>query len=202
MSDSSQMAPVFTTLAKTWQQHKQLPVAAYYYAKAAKLENSEKKLNFAGQFFLDLLHEAGSAEMQMWESQQAIACFERSLEIAPGNDTTKMALAAGYIEGTGETMKGVQLLLGITREKPDNIPANLMLGRMSIQSGQYDKAIQRYETVLKLEPENTEALYFLAEAHKGKGDKEKAIELLEKCKKIVNKPEFSRDIDEYIKSFK
>jgi tetratricopeptide (TPR) repeat protein len=73
---------------------------------------------------------------------------------------------------------------------------------MSIQSGQYDKAIQRYETVLKLEPKNTEALYFLAEAYKGKGNKEKAIELLEECKKIVNKPEFSKDIDEYIKSFK
>jgi len=202
MSDSLQMAPVFTTLAQTWQQHKQLPVAAYYYAKAAKLENSEKKLNFAGQFFLDLLHEAPSAEVQMWESLQAVACFERSLEVNPDNDTTKMALAAGYIEGTGETMRGVQLLLGITREKPDNIPANLMLGRMSIQSGQYDKAVQRYETVLKQEPENTEALYFLAEAYKGKGNKEKAIELLEKCKKIVNKPEFSKDIDQYINSFK
>ena len=202
MRDSSQMAPVFTTLAQTWQQHKQLPVAAYYYAKAAKLENSEKKLNFAGQFFLDLLHDAPSAEVQMWEAGQAIACFERSLEINPDNDTVKMALAAGYIEGAGETMKGVQLLLGVTREKPDNIPANLMLGRMSIQSGQYDKAVERYETVLKQEPENTEALYFLAEAWKGKGNKEKAIELLEKCKKVVNKPEFSRDIDEYIKSFK
>ena len=202
MSDSSQMAPVFTTLAKTWQQHKQFPVAAYYYAKAAKLENSEKKLNFAGQFFLDILHDAGSAEMQMWEAEEAVACFQRSLELNPDNDTAKMALAAGYIEGTGETMKGVQLLLGIVREKPGNIAANLMLGRMSIQSGQYDKAIQRYETVLQQEPENTEALYFLAEAWKGKGNKQKAIELLEKCKKIVNKPEFSRDIDEYINSFK
>lgn len=200
--DSSRMAPVFTSLAKTWQQHKQLPVAAYYYAKAAKLENSEKKLNFAGQFFLDLLHEAGSPEVQMWMAQQAVACFKQSLEVNPNNDTTKMALAAGYIEGTGETMAGVQLLLGITREKPDNIPATLMLGRMSIQSGQYDKAIQRYETVLKLEPKNTEALYFLAEAYKGKGDKAKAIELLEECKKIVNKPEFSKDIDNYINSFK
>ncbi|RYD54643.1 MAG: tetratricopeptide repeat protein [Sphingobacteriales bacterium] len=202
MHDSSRMASVFTRLAKTWQQHKQMPAAAYYFAKAAKLENSEKSLNFAGQFFLDLIHDAGSQEIATWEAQEAIDCFKRALVINPDNDTTKMALAASYIEGTGETMQGVQLLLGITREKPDNVPATLMLGRLAIQSGQFDKAIQRFETVLKIEPKNTEAMYFLAEAYKGKGNKEKAIELFEQTKKIVNNPDFSRDIDQYINSFK
>lgn len=200
--DSSGMVPVFMDIAKQWQEHKQLPVAAWYLAKAAKLENSEKKLNFAGQFFLDLMHDAGSASVQVWEAQEAVACFQQSLAINPANDTVKMAMAAVYIEGTGETMQGVQLLLGITREKPENIPANLMLGKLAIQSGQYDKALSRFETVLKQEPENTEAIYFLAEAYKGKGDKEKAIALLEKCKKLVNKPAFSKDIDAYINSFK
>lgn len=202
MHDSSRMASVFMRLAKTWQQHKQLPAAAYFYAKAAKLENSEKNLNFAGQFFLDLIHDAGSQEVAAWEAREAVDCFQRALAINPDNDTTKMALAASYIEGTGETMQGVQLLLGITREKPDNVPANLMLGRLSIQSGQFDKAIQRFETVLKTEPKNTEAMYFLAEAYKGKGNKEKAIELFKQTKKIVNNPDFSRDIDQYINSFK
>jgi tetratricopeptide (TPR) repeat protein len=201
-TDSVHMAPHFINMAKLWQEHKKLPVAAYYYALAAKLENSEKSLNFAGQLFLDLVHETNVPGIQIWEAQQAVACFQRSLEINPANDTVKMALAAGFIEGTGETMQGVQLLLGITREKPDNIPANLMLGRLSVQSGQFDKALGRFETVLKQDPVNTEALYFIAEAYKGKGDKQKAIEYLEQCKKVVNKPEFSRDIDQYINSFK
>ncbi len=202
ISDSSQMAPLFINLAKLWQEHKQLPVAANYYALAAKLDNSEKSLNFAGQLFLDLMHETDAAGVQIWEAQQAVSCFQQSLQVKPDDDTVKMALAAAYIEGTGETMQGVQLLLGITREKPDNIPANIMLGRLSVQSGQFDKAIGRFETVLKQEPKNTEALYFLAETYKGKGDKQKAIELFEECKKVVNKPEFSRDIDQYINSFK
>jgi len=200
--DSAAMAPLFTDLAKEWQQHKQLPIAAFYYAKSAKLDNSEKKLNFAGQLFLDVLHDAGSAGVQVWEGQQAIACFERSLELNPNNDTVKLAMAAGYIEGTGELMQGVQILRGIVNEKPDNIPANLMLGKMSIQSGQFDKAISRFEKVLSVAPNNTEAMYFLAEAYKGKGDKQKAIELFTKCKELVNKPDFSKDIDQYINSFK
>lgn len=200
--DSAAMSPQFTSLAKLWQQHKQLPIAAFYYAKAAKLDNSEKKLNFAGQLFLDLIHDAGAPGVQVWEGQQAISCLERSLEINPKNDTAKLAMAAAYIEGTGQLMQGVQVLREITREKPDDIPANLMLGKLSVQSGQFDKAIKRFETVLKQEPENKEALYFLAESYKGIGDKQKAIELFEKCKKVVNDPAFSRDIDQYITSFK
>lgn len=202
ITDSSAMAPVFWTLAKSWQEHKQFPVAAYYYAKSAKLENSEKNLNFAGQIFLDLIHRGGSPGLQAWEAQQSIDCFTRSLKLNPNNDTVKMALAAAYVEGTSEPMQGIQILLGIAREQPDHIPANLMLGRFALQSGQTDKAIQRFETVLKQEPQNTEALYFLAEAYKNAGNKAKAIELLEKCKKIVNKPEFNKEIDQYINSFK
>jgi len=202
LRDSSRMAAVFLELAHVWDTHKQPAIAAYYGAKAAKLENSEKKLNFAGQFFLELMHETESPSVQMWEAQEAIDCFKRSLAINPDNDSTKVALATGYIEGTGETMNGVQLLLGITREKPDNEQANILLGKLAIQSGQFDKAIKRLERMVQREPRNTEALYFLAEAYKGKGDKQKAIKLFEKCKLLVNKPEFSKDIDQYINSFK
>jgi tetratricopeptide (TPR) repeat protein len=201
--DSSQMADVFIHLAQVWQKNKQLPLAAYYGAKAAKLENSEKKLTFAGQFFLDIMHDTTAPpSVQLWEAHEAEACLQQSITLAPDNDTPKLALASVYLEATGEPMRGVELLLGITREKPDDIPANLMLGRMSIQSGQFDKALGRFETVLKQEPQNTEALYFMAEAYKGKGNKAKAIELFEQCKRIVNKPAFSRDIDQYINSFK
>jgi lipopolysaccharide biosynthesis regulator YciM len=200
--DSSSMAASFSSLAKAWQEHKQLQVAAYYHAKAAKLENSPKKLNFAGQLFLELMSHATSESIHVWDADQAIACFQRSLELEPGNDTTKIALASTLIEGKGETMEGVQMLLAITRENPDNVPANITLGRLAIQSGQFDKAIGRFETILKQEPKNTEAMYFLAESYKGKGEKDKAVQLFEECKKLVNNPEFSREIDQYITTFK
>lgn len=202
MRDSSRMAVVFTKLSKIWERNKQLQVAAYYAAKAAKLENSEKKLTFAGQFFLQLMENEGSPSVQAWDAGEAVSCLEQSLKINPDNEETKLALATGYIEGSGEPMRGVQILLAITNEKPGDIPANLLLGKMSVQSGQFDKAIGRFETVLKQDPENREALFFLAQAYEGKGDKKKAIEVLEKCKKIVNDPGFSNEIDQRINSLK
>lgn len=200
--DSSGMAVLFLQVAGILERQEQLPAAAWYRAKWAKLENSEKSLTFAGQLFLQLMEHEHSPSMQLWEAREAIACLEQSQQLNPNNEDTKLALASAYIQGAGEPMKGVQILLAITREKPNDIPANMLLGRMSIQSGQFDKAIVRFETVLKLEPENKEAVYFLAQAYEGKGDKPKAIELLERCKKIVNNPAFSRDIDEHINSLK
>lgn len=200
--DSMKLAGIFMQLSNLWEHGKQLPVAAFYRARSAKLENSEKKLTFAGQFFLQLMENESVPSMQAWEAGEAVICLEQSLKINPDNEDTKLALATGYIEGTGEPMRGVQILLAITHDKPGDIPANMLLGRMSIQSGQFDKAIGRFETVLKQEPENKEALYFLAQAYEGKGDKKKAIELLEKCKKIVNDPAFSNDIDQKINSLK
>lgn len=200
--DSSRMAVVFTKLSGVWERNKQYPVGVFYRAKAAKLENSEKKLTFAAQLFLELLEHEGNRAIQLWEASEAISCLELSLKLDSTNEEAKLAMASAYIQGTGQPMVGVQMLLAITREKPDDVPANMLLGRMSIQSAQYEKAIKRFETVLKTEPNNKEALYFLAQAYEETGNKQKAIELLEKCKMVVNNPEFSRDIDQHINSLK
>jgi tetratricopeptide (TPR) repeat protein len=202
MHDSSRMAPVFIRLSKLWERNKMLPAAAFYRAKAAKLENSGKSLTFAGQIFLQLMENEQNPSMQMWEAGEAISVLEKAQSIDPANEDAKLALAAVYIEGSGEPMKGVQMLLAITREKPDDVPANLLLGRMSIKSGQWEKAVKRFETVLAKEPNNKEALYFAAQAYEGAGNKKKAIEALEQVKKVVNNPEFSKDIDNHINSLK
>ena len=200
--DSSRMAVVFEKMAGVWKRNLAGNVAASYQAKAAKLENSEKKLTFAGQNFLQLMENENNPSVQVWEATQAVSCLEQSLKISPDNEETKLALAQGYIEGTGEPMRGVQILLAIVKEKPNDVPANMLLGRMAIQSGQFDKAVGRFETVLKQEADNKEALYFLAQAYQGKGDKKKAIELLEKCKKLVDDPGFSSEIEQQINSLK
>ena len=201
MRDSSRMASVFIRLSGVWERNKVMSVATYYYGKAAKLENSEKKLTFAGQNFLQLMENESSPSVQMWEAREAVTCLEQSLKIAPDNEDTKLALATGYMS-TGEPMRGVQILLALTKEKPDDVAANMQLGKMSIESGQFDKAIGRLETVLKVEPENKEATYFLAQAYEGTGNKQKAIALLERCKQLVNNPEFSKEIDQHINTLK
>ena len=188
--------------ARFWETQQQATLAGYYFKKAAFLENTEKSLTFAGNLFLAVLQKTEQPDLRHWQALQAIACYEKVLTLNRNNPDVQVALATCYTEGTGETMKGVMLLREVTQKDSNHIAGNLLLGKLAIQSGQYDKAIKRLEKVLKLKEGDTEALYFLAEAYKGSGNKSKAIELFELCKKKVNRPEFSREIDQYINSFK
>ena len=201
-SDSGKMLPVLDQLADVWREHRQPIPAVHYRAVAARLANSPEKLTFAGRSALGLLESPEvPPNARHWAGETAVDLFTRALAQRPEVDTLQLALAVAYIEGTGETMQGVQQLLAITRKTPNHVPANLLLGRMSVQSGQWDKAAVRFQTVLDDEPRNVEALLGLADTYRGKGEKEKAVELFEKAKRTVNNPDFSRDIDAYIQTF-
>lgn len=195
-------AVAYKDLAEFWEGERELNLAARYYKKAAFLENSEKSITFAGNLLLAIMGKTEEPSMRKWQALEAIACFEEALKVNPDNADTKIALASCYTDGTGETMKGVTLLREVTQKDSNNIAANIILGKLAIQSGQFDKAVKRLERVIALRSDNTEAMYFLAEAYKGLGDKNKAIELFEQCKRLVNKEEFSAEIDNYIKTFK
>ncbi len=192
----------YKNIAECWELHDELNAAAYYYKKGAFLENTEKSLTFAGQLLLVLMQRNQEPGIRAWQAQEAIACFNKVLERNPESTETKIALATCYTEGTGETMKGVTLLREVTAKDSTNIAANIILGKLAIQSGQFDKAQRRLEMVVSMQPENTEAMYFLAESYKGLGQKEKAVKWFEQCKKLVNNPDFSAEIDRYIQSMK
>lgn len=198
---NEQQILAYETLGKLWQQYKNRAIAAHYFGASGKLENSQKKLNFAAHLFSEELHETRDPHVRQWMAEEAIACYQQSISLNPDNDTTRIDLADIYISGTGETMKGIEQLLTIVRKDSTNIPANIILGRMAVESGQLDKAIQRGRTVLRADKENVEARLFLAEAYKRQGNRQEAINLFNEAKKIMNNPGFSKDLDAYMKTF-
>jgi len=200
---SAQSTPVTNKdLAEFWEAQKEMNISAYYYKKAALLENTEKSLTFAGRLFVALLQRTNEAEVRKWQALEAMECLNRVLEMNPSSVEAKVALANCYTDGTGETMKGVGLLREVAATDSNNVPANMLLGKLSIQSQQWDKAITRFERVLSQENKNLEAMYFLAQAYNGNKNYEKAIELLERCKKLETNPEFIAEIDKEIQKMK
>ena len=73
-----------------------------------------------------------------------------------------------------ETMKGIQQLLSVVRKDSTNMKAQMMLGVGGYVSGQYDKAIERLQKVINAQPDNLEAIAFLADAYAAKGDKDRS----------------------------
>jgi tetratricopeptide (TPR) repeat protein len=180
----------------------------FYTAEAAKLVNSEKNLTFAARLILkDLRNEEDNAK-RGWKSEQAIALFEKAIELNPANDSLKVGLGSCYVFGKGmagdaqETMKGIQQLLQVVKKDSSNMQAQLVLGIGGVISTQYDKAVDRLQTVVKNEPGNIEAISWLADAYAGKGDKQNALKWYEISKRMINNPAYSKEVDERIKMLK
>jgi tetratricopeptide (TPR) repeat protein len=155
-----------------------------------------------GDFSMMLLQTAPDEKAKNYLSTTAVESYKAAVSIDSSVTDNRLRLASAYMEGGSQPMEGVGILLDVVKKDSNNVDALLMLGRFGIISGQYDKAIARLEKILYLQPQNSEALLMLAEAHNNLGNKEKALELLEKCKKTVNSPELKSEIDKYIQSIK
>ena len=201
-SDSS----VFFMQAEFWKDSVGVPViAAYYYGLLANLVKSEKNLNFASQFYIDCIRSENDSRLLEWESEQAITLFDKALERNPENVDLKIGRASCFIFGKGragdpqQTMKGILSLLDIVRKDSTNMKAQRLLGIGGFISGQYDKAIPRLEKVLKQQPNDVEALVYLADSYAAKGDIDKAVGLYNESKKLINDAHYNEEVDRRIK---
>lgn len=175
----------------------------YYTAEKAKLENSEKNLNFAAHSMLEELRGISDVELKTWMANQANDLFNRSLKINPNNDSTIIGLGSTYFFGvSGSPMEGILKIRAISDKNPNNVFAQFMLGYGGLVSGQTEKATERFKKVIKLDPTNTEAIFLLAELYEKAGDKKSAIEWYQKGLKDVKNPELINALNEKIASLK
>lgn len=200
-----QQIKVFRQLADFWRDsaHLLLPYA-YYTAKAAKLENSQKNLTFAAQFYLDGVRRQEEPALKRWMALEAKELFEKALQLDPANDSLKIGLGSCYLfGGIGDNpMQGIQIIREVADRDPHNTYAQFMLGLGGMVSGQLDKAIERFTHVVEHEPGNLEAILMLADACERKGDKTNAIKWYTAGKKLLKDPAFAKDIDERINLLK
>jgi tetratricopeptide (TPR) repeat protein len=173
----NQKIHVYHQLARFWSDSVRVfEPYAWYTAESARLVNSENSLTFAAHLFLDNLKGEENPALKQWKASQAKDLFERSLKINPANDSSEVGLGMVYLYGgLGTPMEGIQKIRNVANNHPDNIYAQMALGHASVTSGQFDKAVERFEAVLQLQPNNLEAILSLADTYERSGDKLKAV---------------------------
>ena len=175
----------------------------YYLGKKAKLENSEKNLNFAAHSMLEELRGISNPGLKSWMANEANDLFLRSLKINPNNDSTIIGQGSTFFFGaSGAPMEGIMKIRTVAEKDPNNVFAQFMLGYGGMVSGQTDKAAERFKKVIELDPENTEAVFLLAELYERAGKKKEAVEWYEKGLKNVKNPELVKALEEKIKTLK
>ena len=90
------------------------------------------------------------------------------------------------------------MLREILQQDPDNEQATFNLGVLSMQSGQYEKAVERFESLVLLYPENTQARFFLGVSYLEIGSKEKAKEQLLLVKSMDDDPAVQATVNSYL----
>lgn len=204
--NKEQKIQALDSLVKFWDENRKPAASA---AAALQLaETSEKAADWyaaADRFFMatrfvkDEKH-----QKQLFEN--AISAFEKTLSIEPENLDAKAGLGVCYAESaslTGQApMKGITLLKEVVAKDSTHINAQLNLGYFSIQSGQFDKALERFELVKKIKPDLMEVYIYIADTYQRMGDNKKAIENLEVYKSKLDDPVLVMEVDRYMNELK
>lgn len=206
-SDAAAKLVLQKKLARQWDDVNQPAPAAFYYQAIAGTENTFDDWSIAGTHFNDAFKLTQDTAAQPAFVNNAIACFKNATKLKPEDLSAKTGLGIAYVNQTslgitdpdgGSPMQGIMLLLDVVKQDPNNRNANLSLGLFAMKSGQYQKAVQRFKTIIAQKPE-VEPYFYLAESYKQLGMKKEAIEAYQKCKDMMPDAAFDQRIDEYIK---
>jgi tetratricopeptide (TPR) repeat protein len=197
VKSSSDKKTAFENIIRHWDSLRQPAVAAYYMEQAAIASPMESNWMEAGNRYYAATRFAQEAEKPLLFNK-AIESFEKTIQINPGNVDAKINLGACYVEGSAEPMKGIGILKEVEKTDSNNVNLQLNFAFFSEKSGQWDKAIARFNKVLKIQPDFIEAYLHLADAYEQKGDKAKAIENLENYKNSVDDITIKTEVQDYI----
>lgn len=175
--------------------------AAWFAGEAAKYFNNTASWIKAG----DQYYQAYTVEL-VDSKQKAMAAraqefYEMALKDQPSNLDVKTKMAMTYIT-TSTPMQGITLLREVLAEDPNNELALFNMGMLSIQSGQYERAIERLQQLLIIDPLHLQGNLLLGIAFMNNGNKRGAREQFEKVKQMDNDPAVKATVDSYLKDLK
>jgi len=201
-TDEKQKESLQRQLAKQWDDVNQPAPAAFYYLELARKDNKFEDWLNAGNRFNDAYRSTQDSTIQAGLVANSVEAFQNATKLKPDNLDAKAGLGVADVNGGAPSpMTGIGLLLEVVAKDPGNRPATLNLGLFAMKSGQYEKAIVRFKTLIAQKPE-IEPYFYLAESYKQIGQKQEAIEAYQKCKELMPDPSFGKRIDDFIKELK
>jgi tetratricopeptide (TPR) repeat protein len=193
--------PALDSLVKFWDASKRPDIAAFYTGKIAAIKNTKEAWDKAGKrfyFAVRFVKPEGHGELY----SNAMECFSKALAFDPDDLEIKTSLAACYVEGSPDPMKGITMLREVVEADSVNVNALWQLGLFSMKSGQFDKAVARFEKIAEIDPRNLEVYLYIAEAYEKSGDKQNTIKSLEKYVSLTDDAVVKTEVQGYIDNLK
>ena len=189
---------VYDTIAFIYDRNGQRGVAAYYFEEKALNDNKEDSYLNAAYRYFDAFKAAGDSSQRSFYVEKAIHTYGRVLELNPGNLNAKTDLGICLTEGTNQPMQGISLLREVVEEDPDHEYAQMNLGFLSMKSGQFDKAVERFHKVLEINPSRLDMYVYLGESYVQLGQNEDAIHNFRIFANLSGDPELVEQVNRSI----
>ena len=164
--------------AEFWSSIDRNDIAAIYSGEFAQQNNTAANWNSAGDLYVRAYRESEDEEVKHYFLDKAVNAYNESLTLEE-NTETKLKLAKVYTDARGEVMKGVLLLQQIVEQQPKHIQANYELGLLSVRSGQQEKALNRFNTIIAEKPNFIEPYIYKAQLLIEQSDKDGAVKTIE-----------------------
>ncbi|TVR37295.1 MAG: hypothetical protein EA392_13055 [Cryomorphaceae bacterium] len=116
----------------------------------------------------------------------------------------KINQAVALVHDGSNPMQGILMLREILEENPNRVEAHWHLAHFSVQSGQYEKAAERFSKVVELDTEKKfpDAIFYLGKTYATLENPEKAIECFERYLQDVEDPTVKERVEEFIDELK
>jgi len=189
-------------LAQKWDDLEQAIPSALYLEDAANGQSSLQNWVKAGDRFLKAFDNTQDSVAKPVMLQKASAAYTKAIEIDSTDLDAKTGMGITMVNGGGAPMAGITILLDVVKEDPKNFKANMNLGMFAIKSGQFDKAIIRFEEIVKNIKATPDAYFYLATAYENLGKNKEAVDAYLQSKKLAANPTLSSFIDKKVAELK
>lgn len=146
-------------------QTEQTEPAIQEYETVVKLVEEEAKADAKElQTLKDDLKQLAALYVKADRRDDAIACYNRALEIDP-NDIEAQNNLAALIASTGDIEALIEAREKMREQDPKNSQVRFELGKMYFDRGEYEKAIERFNEYLALSPGDVAAIEYVGSGY-------------------------------------
>ncbi len=180
--------PVLEQLAAAWYQAGQPAISGIYAKQIAEIVNTEDAWSITATTFSICLKKEGLDEKtRQFCASQAEQAYQATISLDPQDADHRINLAVSYTDypPRDNPMKGILLLRELEQKYPDNPRVYTTLAQLALKTNQVERAAERLEKAVALDPENPEAVCPLARVYESLGQAEKAAAMAARCETLV-----------------
>ncbi|WP_158796512.1 M48 family metallopeptidase [Pedobacter sp. L105] len=199
-SDDEQLGDA-KVLAQKWDDVEQATPSALYLEIVANKQRNLTNWLAAGGGLLKAFDNTQDSLIGPVLLQKANTAYTNAVALDSANLEARTGLGITIVNGMGAPMSGIAMLLDVVKKDPKNMKANMSLGTFAIKSGQFDKAITRFNSIIAIKP-SPDAYFYLGTAYENLGKNKEAVEAYLNSKKLAANPTLSTFIDKKVAELK